>query len=111
MGAGRCARCMLREMPTARSKLVKGAMVTVVAAGGCAPVSGGPSVAGGPNPEILRPDEHGMPEPIMIPVIEKVCKAAPCSGKLARLVVFWKDTRIVRYLHHGDLTSCSHPPS
>lgn len=59
----------------------------------------------------VRPDELGPPEPVTIPVIESICKAAPCSGKLARIWVLRKDNWIVRYLHHGDLTACSHPPS
>jgi hypothetical protein len=59
----------------------------------------------------VRPDEFGPPEPIVIPVVERICKAAPCSGKLARLWVFMRDNRIQRYLHHGDLTACSDPPS
>jgi hypothetical protein len=59
----------------------------------------------------VRPDEFGPPEPVMIPVIERICKAAPCSGKLARLWVFMRDNRIQRYLHHGHVTACSDPPS
>ena len=64
-----------------------------------------------PRRERSAPDEFGPPEPVVIPVIERICKAAPCSGKLARLWVLRKDNRIQRYLHHGDPTACSDPPS
>jgi hypothetical protein len=62
-------------------------------------------------PAPVRPDEYGPPEPIAIPVVEKICKAAPCSGPGARIWVFMKDNQIRRYLHHGDRSSCTHPPS
>jgi hypothetical protein len=47
----------------------------------------------------------------MIPVVESICKTALCPGNLARIWVLRKDNRIQRYLHHDDLTACSHPPS
>jgi hypothetical protein len=52
-----------------------------------------------------------VPEPVLVPAVERACKSAPCSGAHARVVVLRKDNRIVRYLHQGDPSACSHPPS
>lgn len=52
-----------------------------------------------------------MPEPVLIPAVEAACKEAPCSGPAARIQVIRSGARITAYLHHGDPSSCSHPPS
>src|SRR5262245_47482607 len=44
-----------------------------------------------------RPDEGGMPEPMRVDVIRKVCAAAPCSGRMARVHVYYAKNRIHRY--------------
>jgi hypothetical protein len=62
------------------------------------------ATSGGP-----RPDEAGARG--SFPALEKVCAAAPCSGKLARVIVLRREGRIVRYLHHADPTSCADGPS
>jgi len=52
-----------------------------------------------------------MPEPVLIPAVEAACRAARCSGPGARIQVIRHGPRITAYLHHGDATACSHPPS
>lgn len=58
-----------------------------------------------------RPDESGPPAPLRVDVITSICRSAQCSGKIARVHVH-RDPRgqIARYVHEGDITSCSHPP-
>jgi len=53
-----------------------------------------------------------MPEPVRVDIVERVCKTASCSGALASIEV-WRTERgkIGRYVHHGDIQSCSHPPT
>ena len=60
----------------------------------------------------VRPDEYGMPEPVRVDIVERVCKTATCSGELASIEV-WRTERgqIGRYVHRGDIERCSHPPT
>jgi hypothetical protein len=60
----------------------------------------------------VRPDEYGMPELVRVDIVERVCKTASCSGDLASIEV-WRTEhgKIGRYAHHGDIQSCSHPPT
>src|SRR5687768_1066585 len=76
-----------------------------------APSSSALAAASVPIGSAVRPDEGGMPEPVLIPAIEKICKEAPCSGERARIRVFRSGPRITAYLHHPDPSSCTHPPS
>src|SRR5262249_23930880 len=77
---------------------------------GCTTPKDGSPPAVSSVPATVRPDERA-PEPIVVPVVEKICKAADCSGTGSRIWVLRKDNRIERYLHHGDIRRCSHPPS
>jgi hypothetical protein len=44
-------------------------------------------------------------------VVRKICKAAPCVGQFARLVVLRDaDAKVGKIRFEGDLQSCSHPP-
>lgn len=59
----------------------------------------------------VRPDEHGMPEPVMIPTIKAICAKAPCAGRFSRIEVWRNDAgRVGVYAHFGDIDQCSHPP-
>lgn len=71
-------------------------------------------VASAPPPPAsgVRPDEHGMPEPLSTPTLSRVCSTAPCAGPMSRIDVWRTRTgRVALYVHHGDISRCSHPPS
>lgn len=61
--------------------------------------------------QAVRPDEHGMPEPVSIPAIKAICAKAACAGPLSRVEVWRSDTgRVGVFAHFGDIGLCSHPP-
>lgn len=72
-----------------------------------APVASAPPPATG-----VRPDEHGMPEPLSTPTLTRVCSTAPCAGPMAHVDV-WRTRagRVALYVHQGDISRCSHPPT
>jgi hypothetical protein len=80
---------------------------------GCTPAPAEKATAASAQNEAgVRPDEYGPPEPIRVDVIASVCKEAQCSGKLAEVQV-WRtgQGKVARYVHVGDITSCSHSPT
>lgn len=71
------------------------------------PVASAPPPASG-----VRPDEHGMPEPLSTPTLTRVCSTAPCAGPMSLIDVWRTRTgRVALYVHQGDISRCSHPPT
>ena len=62
------------------------------------------------------PDGHRTPDPFSVAKIRAVCNAickkATCGGPNASLrILRGNDGTIVRYVHFGDIGTCSHPPA
>ena len=92
--------------------MLRGLAVTVVASLLLVACDRDASSASGPAGSAVRPDEHGGAQPVPMNVVRTICSASPCTGKLARVLV-WRDAkgRVGAFEVRGDIERCSHPPT